>query len=157
MSDTTDIVVIDLVDTDEYQRSNYDKTHTGLVRHRVTGANLHNPSFPHRVQVWTNVNRPNPHPGERKWTEFGSIGGDGRYLDPRHQGTDDETTVYLSSESISILASYTEQDIAERREGPALAIGEHVQLRYPDGHLSGVYEIVNQRFSDPILVPVDAS
>jgi hypothetical protein len=93
-------------------------------------------SFPTRVVAWSNVNRKNPHPGERKWTDFGSIGGEGKYLDPHNQGTDSEESFLLSPES-SVIDAYgtgtgTEasgQVFAEEIIRP----GDALVLVFPDG------------------------
>lgn len=152
-------IIIDLVDTTADRRNNYGVTHTGAVRHALSGANVHNRSFPHRIQVWDNTGRANPRNGERiRYGECGPIdGGDGRYLDPGNNATDEPTTILLTSESIGIYAQYTAQDIADRREGPALTVGDVVRLRYPDGTVTGEYEITSRVARDPWLRPLDST
>ena len=148
-------VTIVLQDTRSDRREFYGITHEGVVRHTVTGPGLHNRSFPHRVQVWSNTGRPNPHPGEVRWTEYGSIGGPGQYLDPRNKGTDDPATVYLASESVGIYAVYTEEDRRRAMEGEPLRVGQRVRLLYPDGTLSEPYVITAGHLSDPSLIPAE--
>ena len=145
--------IIDLQEADADRRDSYGITHEGVVRHTVTGQGLHARGYPHRVQVWDNTGRPNPHPGETRRTQYGWYGGDGRYLDPHNQGTDATTTVYLASESIALLAHYTAEDIAHAREGEPLAVGQRVRLRYPAGRLSGEYTIAARPLADPELEP----
>jgi hypothetical protein len=63
--------------------------------------------------------------------------------------------VTLGAGSIVVAAHHTAEDLENSREGVALAIGQQVRLRYPDGTLSGRYTIVNGFLMDPWLVPVE--
>ncbi len=80
-------------------QADYGVTHKSYVVYRTVKS-----YSPTRVVVWSNVNRPNPHPGETRRTDYGSIGGEGQYLDPHNNGTDDPTTILLSTESTVISA-----------------------------------------------------
>lgn len=61
-------------------------------------------SAPTRVVMWGNTERPNPRNGEPvRYGDYGPIdGGNGRYLDPNNNPTDDPVTVLLSPESTAI-------------------------------------------------------
>lgn len=124
---------IELVEGDEYRRKHYGIEFTSAYVYRAQGN-----AGPVRVQVWSNTQRPNPHPGETKWGAMGPIGGDGKYLDPQNKGTDEEVTVLLSPESVVISAhgdstgtAASGQLYAEDRS--LLETGDVLVLVYPDG------------------------
>lgn len=123
---------VELAKADE-QRGHYGVVYTSARVWKVKGS-----YGPGRVEVWSNTDRPNPHPGERRWNDFGSIGGDGKYLDPRNKGTDEEFTVLLSPESTIIDAYGTGTGTAASGQVWAddrtpIASGEVLVLVYPDG------------------------
>jgi len=94
-------------------------------------------SGPIRIKVWSNVNRPNPHPGTKRWTEFGSIGGDGQYLDPNNKGTDEPRSILTGPECVAICAD-TRMNTGQPGSGQVYAAerlrgGEAVALILPDG------------------------
>jgi hypothetical protein len=122
---------------------------------KMAGKGLHNRHHPHRIKVWDNTNRPNPHPGQIRHTDHGSIGGEGRYLDPFNQGTDSAATVTTSAEAIAITNSGTNTGTVASGQvyaSKSLAIGQRVTLRTPQGEMPEVYVVTAQPFSDPILV-----
>lgn len=124
---------VPLVGADERREQHYGVTHSSASIWRVKGS--HSPT---RVEVWSNVNRPNPHPGQVKWKQFGPIGGDGKYLDPENQGTDDEVTVLLSPESSGIYADapntgHEGSGQVWAPEHEPIATGDVLVLVYPDG------------------------
>lgn len=104
----------------------------------VRGKNVHNPAFPHRVTVWNNEHRPNTNPDRH---------GDGRYVDPDGQATNDAWTVYLSAESIVIAA----EPVQRAALWPAdLHIGDAIILRFPDGqNMTGTIQA--RVLYDPII------
>jgi len=124
---------IELVEGDEYRREHYGIEYTSAYLYRTKGN-----SGPTRVQVWSNTRRPNPHPGETRHGAMGPIGGEGRYLDPQNQGTDEEFTVLLSPESTVISAHGDGTGTAASgqvyaKDHPPLETGDVLTLEYPDG------------------------
>lgn len=124
---------IPLSEGDEYRRKHYGIEFTSTYIYRT----MHD-TGPTRVQVWSNTQRPNPHPGETKYGAMGPIGGDGKYLDPKNQGTDEEVTVLLSPESVVISAHGDSTGTAASgqvyaKDHPLLDTGDVLVLVYPDG------------------------
>lgn len=124
---------IEMAEGDERRRDHYGVTHESVYVYRVRPDH-----WPTRIQVWDNTGRPNPHPGETKWNEFGRIGGDGQYLDPRNEGTDEEVTVLFSPESsvISARGDSTGTPASGQVWAPdhePITTGDVVVLVYPDG------------------------
>jgi len=120
--------------------------------HVIRGAK-HNKFAPHRIKVWCNIFRKNPHPGEVKWTNFGSIGGDGEYLDPNNRGTDDPITVTTSAEATCITSDgrNTGTEASGQVYGLMLTVGDPVMLVLPDGTEHGPYVIRQRPLHDPHL------
>lgn len=127
--------------------------------YRVAGKGLHNPSSPHRITVWCNTGRPNPHPGEIRYTDFGAIGGDGAYLNPNNVATDDEITVLTGAESTVITNNGTNTGTVAAGQVYAqdvLHVGNTVTLVTPGGD-SKEYVLTAIPLRDPVLIPVSAS
>jgi len=123
---------IELAEGDEYRREHYGIEYTSAYVYRTKGN-----TGPTRIQVWNNLRRPNPHPGETKWGAMGPIGGDGKYLDPYNKGTDEKVTVLLEPESTVISAHGDSTGTAASGQVWArdvvLETGDVLVLVYPDG------------------------
>lgn len=95
--------------------------------------------YPTRVEVWSNVDRPNPRNGEPvRWGQYGKLdGGNGRYLDPGHDATDAPVTVLLTPESTIITSdgtnTGTEASGQVYASGVTIRTGDVLCLIYPDG------------------------
>jgi hypothetical protein len=144
--------VIPMVVADANRRT-YGIEHVSRYVYRINGAR-HNPYAPHRLQAWSNLRRPNPHPGEVRWGQHGPIGGDGRYLDPHNRATDSPHSLLFSAEATVITNNGTNTGTEASGQVYAtedLAIGDTVILRYPDGTLSDSFQVTAKPLSDPIL------
>lgn len=124
---------IELVEGDEYRRDHYGIEYTSAYVYRTK-----HEAGPSRLQVWSNLRRPNPHPGETRWGAVGPIGGDGKYLDPHNKGTDEEVSVLLSPEATAISAHGRSTGTAASGQvyakgHPVLDTGDVLVLVYPDG------------------------
>jgi len=124
---------IELAEGDEYRRKHYGIEYTSAYVYRTKGD-----GGPTRIQVWSNRNRPNPHPGETRRGAMGPIGGDGKYLDPQNKGTDEEFSVLLSPEATVISAHGNSTGTAASgqvyaKDHPLLDTGDVLVLVYPDG------------------------
>lgn len=151
--------IIDLRAATAYEADSYGITARSSYVYLITGKGLHNRNSPHRITVWDNTVRPNPHPGQTRWTEFGQIGGDGQYLDPNNKGTDEPVSVTTSAEATVITAHGANTGTEASGQVYAdetLTVGETVRLRHPDGTLSGPYVVTTRPLADPDLVPVRA-
>lgn len=117
-----------------------------------------NRSYPHRFKVWTNINRPNPHPGETRYTDFGSIGGEGKYLDPHNKGTDSEQAFTISTEPMVISAhgDGTGTKAGGQVWGEVVHVDDVVTLQTPGGHTYGPFTVTFHRFNGLSLTPVEA-
>ncbi len=148
----SDIIRIPMF-TDAYYAREYNLIYKSEYVYRVRGA-THNPSSPHRIQVWDNTDRKNTQPGE--WNAHtGRKNGTGAYIDPRGYDTDHETSVLMSAESSVITNTGT--NTGTRASGQvyaegSLSIGDRVQLVLPDGSESVVYVLTAVPMRDPILV-----
>lgn len=97
-------------------------------------------SSPTRVKVWSNLSRPNPRNGEPvRFGEYGKIdGGEGCYLDPQNNATDDPTSILLTPEA-SVLSAHGDSTGTEASgqvwapAGTRIAEGDRLVLVYPDG------------------------
>jgi hypothetical protein len=98
-------------------------------------------SAPTRVQVWSNLRRPNTRNGEPvKYGEYGPLnGGNGAYLDPSNHATDNAMTIYLTPEASAITNNGTNtgteasgQVFAPGHPEP-IREGDTIVLIYPDG------------------------
>jgi hypothetical protein len=85
------------------------------------------------------MNRRNPHPGETRYTNYGSIGGNGKYLDPHNKGTDSPVSLLISTESTMITDNGTNtgteasgQVYAPDQVDP-IRHGDTLTLIYPSG------------------------
>lgn len=141
-------VVIDMAESTPYEREQYGITHRSVCTYLIRGAR-HNPRARFTITLWDNTIRLNPHPGQVKYNAFGSIGGDGKYLDPNNRGTDSDTSVTTSAEADVIALT----PVARKPEGRAIAIDELVLLGLPDGSLLGPYKIAQRPLHDPHLEP----
>lgn len=124
---------IELAEGDEYRREQYGIEYTSVYVYRTKRE-----PGPSRVQVWSNLRRPNLHPGETSWGAMGKIGGDGKYLDPYNKGTDEEVSVLLEPESTVISAHGDSTGTAASgqvfvKDHPLLDSGDVLVLVYPDG------------------------
>jgi hypothetical protein len=124
---------IELVEGDEYRRDHYGVEFTSMYVYRTR-----RDAGPSRLQVWSNLRRPNPHPGETKWGAMGPIGGDGKYLDPYNKGTNEKFTVLLEPEATVISAHGDSTGTAASgqvyaKDHPILDTGDVLVLVYPDG------------------------
>jgi hypothetical protein len=148
--------VIDLSPASRNSNS-YGITHQSTHVYRTSGGRFQSPHSPHRVVVWSNAHRLNPHPGEVRPTEFGSIGGEGKYLDPHNKGTDDPVTIILTAECSVISAHGNGTGMPASGQvfaAEPLAVGDVVHLRYPDGTVSAGYVVTARPLADPELLPV---
>lgn len=124
---------IELVEGNKYRREQYGIEFTSVYVYRTT-----RDAGPGRIQVWSNTNRPNPHPGETSWGAMGPIGGNGKYLDPCNKGTDEEFSVLLEPESTVISAHGDSTGTVASgqvfvKDHPLLDSGDVLVLVYPDG------------------------
>jgi hypothetical protein len=124
---------IELAEGDEYRSKHYGIEYTSAYVYRTKRE-----AGPSRLQVWSNLHRPNPHPGETKWGAMGPIGGDGKYLDPHNKGTDEKFSVLLSPEATVISAHGDSTGTAASgqvyaKDHPVLDTGDVLVLVYPDG------------------------
>jgi hypothetical protein len=140
------MITIDLIPASDYYTEHYGQLFESVTRHTVTGKNVHNRSFPHRIAVWDNTRRPNTDPTRRV---DGRPVGEGRYVDPFGRGTDADRSFLLSAQSIVIAATPTERP----ERGETLTVGDTVQLRYPDGTVSGPMTVTSGFLADPGLIP----
>jgi hypothetical protein len=141
--------IIELDRSSDYECSTYGIEYVSRHVHKIQGAK-HNPRSDFSLKVWNNTDRLNPHPGVVKWNDFGSIGGDGKYLDPGNQATDEARSVTTSAEAIVISA----HPISRKALGELLSVGDTVYLREPGGALLGPYVIAQRSLHDPHLEPV---
>jgi len=147
--------IIDLVETTGDRRAFYGITHTSASVFQVRGAGLHNRHYPHRVVIWDNTVRP----VGGKWHVQPHLRNlPGAYIDPSGRPTDNPTTIVLDAECIAIDAYGT--GTGTPRSGQVysdvvLITGGAVQLRYPDGTVSGPYTIATRSCADPVLIPVE--
>jgi len=121
--------IIDMAEADAYWREQSAMTHTSSRVYRMEGPRwqLLNHSFPHRVWVRDNMQRPYGHLPEQ--------------LGPR------PLTVILCAEPAASGQVYADVP---------LTIGETVRLRWPDGSLSDPYVVTPQPLTDPVLVPASS-
>jgi hypothetical protein len=151
----TDIHTILLTDKDTYRREHYGIHFTSAFVYTVRG------SSPIRIAVWDNVRRPNPRNGEPvRYSNYGKIdGGEGRYLDPNNNATDDEVSYLLSPEASCIsahgdstgtVASGQVYDAAHER----LRAGEIVRLAFPDGSVKLLTVTPEGHYGHGRLIPV---
>lgn len=151
MSNTTTNPTIDLALASEYRRTTYGVEYESTTLHKMTGKGLHNPSFPHRIDVWDNTRRPNPRNGQPvRFGDYGPVdGGNGRYLGPDRRATDDEQTFTVSAQSVMLAA----RPVERAPYGADLAVGQTVTVRYPDGRTVDMV-VTARQLADPVLVPV---
>ena len=97
-------------------------------------------SGPTRIDVWDNTRRPNARNGEPlRWGQCGVLdGGNGRYLDPENQATDETVSVLLTPECTVIDAYGTGTGSAASGQvyspdGETIRSGDTLMLMYPDG------------------------
>lgn len=106
--------------------------------HYLSGAGLHNRSFPHRVQVWVSKL-------SKRTDDLARIS------EPVYRSCNGEVTTrnalsfQLSAESVMIASTPVDRD----PQGEALRIGEVIEL---EGF--GRFKIVAEWLSDPKLLPV---
>ncbi len=138
--------IIELEYTSQYETDSYGIAYRSSKVHEVKGQS-HNRNFPHRLTVWSNVNRPNKWP-EGEWTNFGFRGGPGKYVDPSNKGTDAELSFTISAEASVISAHGDGTGTAASGQvwGEVLSVGDVVMLRTPAGGEYGPFEITNHRF-----------
>ena len=130
------MIIIDLKPASDYDNITYGITAVSTATHQVTGARVLNPEFGHVVKVWRNEVR---------------HGGAYMYVDPRGYATNDKYSVTLTSVPTAIVAGPGQP--SER--GADLMIGRaEVRLRYPDGTVSGEFEIRTNGSEEPYLAPV---
>jgi len=132
-----------------YEVEQYGILYRARCVHRIRGAK-HNPRSQFSIKIWTNTVRPNPHPGEVRYTEFGARGGDGQYLDPNGKGTDDVFSVTTSAEATVI----SRTPLPRTPEGETLEIGDTVTFSLPSGLESGPWLIAQRALHDPHMEPV---
>lgn len=127
---------IELVEAGEqHRRYGVSVTHMSTRVYPVAGS-----VNPTRVEVWDNTGRPNPHPGEVRWNEYGPVGGEGRYLDPHNVGTDEPVSVLLSPEASVVSAHGDGTGTATSGQVWAdtdpIGDGDTLVLSWPDGSVS---------------------
>lgn len=124
-----------------YRTEHYGITHTSDYVYLNPRAG----NFPTRVVVWDNTRRVNPDPGGPvQFGQYGPLptGGDGKYIDPSNRATDDELTILLTPESVTIDAYGT--GTGTRGSG---------QLWAPDGEILRDGDTVRLIFVDPVGEP----
>lgn len=128
---------IELVEAGEqHRRYGVSVTHMSTRVYPVAGS-----VNPTRVEVWDNTGRPNPHPSEVKWNEYGPVGGEGRYLDPHNVGTDEAVSVLLSPEA-SVVSAHGDGTGTETSgqvwadDASPIGDGDTLVLSWPDGSVS---------------------
>lgn len=143
------MIIIDVIETEQDRRDFYGITHVSATVHDVTGPGVHNRHHPHKVQVWDNATRPRDETSESmKYHPQQHLRHlPGKYIDPNGRPTDDMVTFLLSAESVVISNPPTIV-----RYGTALAIGDEVRLRFPDGILSVPMTVTARSLRDPELV-----
>jgi hypothetical protein len=127
---------IDMTATDEYTRKSYNKTFRSLFVYSFAQS-----SSPTRIDVWCNTERINARNGQPvRWGNFGPIdGGNGRYLDPHNEPTDDETTILVNPESTIISAhgdstgSPASGQVYDPHQADRIRHGDTLRLLFPDG------------------------
>lgn len=144
-------LTIDLQPTEERRARSYGVVAESVLVFRVQGPRVHNPSFPHRVQVWSNLDRPNLRNGQPvAYGQYGIVdGGNGRYLDPNNRATDQPFTVLLVAEPVVISRMASDHQYADQ----VLSIGDTVHLVDPDGSVSAAFTVTGRTLSDPELLP----
>ena len=149
--------VVELVDAPE-QRAQYGITHLSRYVFSTTKG-----SYPTRVVVWSNVNRPNPRNGEPvRFGEYGKLdGGNGRYLDPSNNATDEPTSIRLTPEASVITNNGTNTGTAASGQvyapaGQRIAEGDLVALVYPGGSIGVTYVVHFTNNGHGELVPFNA-
>ena len=115
-----------------------------------------NRSYPHRIKVWSNLNRPNKWP-EGEWTDFGFRGGPGKYVDPNNKGTDSEQSFTISTEAMCISAhgDSTGTKASGQVWGEVVHVGDTITLQTPAGHTYGPFTVDFHRFNGLSLTPVE--
>lgn len=93
---------IEMKPASEYRRVEYGVLFVSKTLHDMTGKNVHNRHFPHKIEVWLNKNGQDP------------------YGNP----TTSELTFLTSAQSIMIANTPVERD----PQGPDLVIGEVIEL-----------------------------
>lgn len=147
------MITIDLVDGDRNAQSYGIRFRSKFV-YRFTGTGLHNPSSPHRVNVWDNTGRPNTDPDRFK-PALGRKVGPGAYIDPRGHGTDHATSILTNAESTIMTDNGTNTGTEASGQVYAdvtIRTGESVMLRAPDGNVTGPYRLTTRFLSDPVLI-----
>lgn len=138
----TQRIVINLDPADAYRRENYGVLLTSQTTHRFTGRGIHNPSFSHCLDVWTNKVHPDP--------ELRSSAKP--YRDPHGHSTDQGFSFLWSAQASVISLS----PIARAPEGVTLQLGV-VVTPLVHGYPLGDFQIRARRGYDPHLVQVDTA
>lgn len=127
--------IIVMVNASEYSRKTYGVTHRSRYVYNVAGSHA-----PTRIDVWSNVNRPNLRDGQAvRYGQYGPLdGGCGRYLDPSNHATDAPVSVLLTPESscISARGDGTGSEASGQVYSPddtPLRTGDTLTLRFPLG------------------------
>lgn len=101
-------------------------THVSENVFKTIGTGVARRSFPHRIEVWDNTARPSSDP-------------QAAYVSPQGHGTDELVSVQLRPMAVILDAR---ADLPQAtHDDTALAMGEQVCLRYPDGSLSACYVV----------------
>ena len=98
---------------------------------------------PTRIVVWDNTGRPNMRNGQpQRWTNYGKRdGGNGRFLDPANNATDDAVSVLLTPESTVITDNGTNTgtvvsgQVYAESQTRDIDTGDVLRLLYPDGRI----------------------
>jgi hypothetical protein len=145
-------IIIPMAEATEYDRSRYGSSRYGITHRSAFVYRTTQSHSPTRIVAWSNVHRLNARDGQTvAWGEYGPIdGGNGRYLDPHRNATDNEVSVLISTESTSIDRYGTGTGTAGSGQvlwGPdvKLAEGDTLILRYAG---TGVEEKRTVRFSN---------
>lgn len=123
-------ITINLQPAEAYRAEHYGVLMESTSRHIVTGPRVHNPSFPHRVDVWENRNG----------------------TTPMGKPTTAPYSYYLTAQPVAIVANPAMRDATP--EGETLRVGDHVRLAV-HGYVLGEFLIRAESLSDPVLIPVE--
>lgn len=137
MTTETATKTINLRPDTEDRRDSYGVLLVSETLHDVVGSGVHNPAFPHRIQVWEN------RPAKYRDAPAGLI------VDPHGKPTEERYSYLTSAESVVISARPYPRD----PQGPTLCIGDVVELAV-HGYVIGRFEVTAKSLSNPILVPV---
>lgn len=118
--------------------TDYSAAHYGILHKSRNVYETTQSNGPTRLVVWDNTGRINKRNGQQvNYSNYGVIdGGNGRFLDPQNQATNDPVSILLTPESSVITNSGTNTGTVASRQVYApgkLADGDTATLSYPSG------------------------